>query len=31
MNGDSNYLDNWHDIACYAMLVEKDINEGGEK
>ena len=28
MNGDSNYLDNWHDIACYAMLVEKDINEG---
>ena len=30
MNGDSNYLDNWHDIACYATLVEKDINEGGK-
>ena len=31
MNGDSNYLDNWHDIACYATLVENDISEGGEK
>ena len=31
MNGDSNYLDNWHDVACYATLVEKDINEGSEK
>lgn len=31
LNGDPNYADSWHDIAGYAMLVEKEINLKGEK
>lgn len=27
LNGDPNYADNWHDIAGYAMLVEKELSE----
>ena len=27
LNGDPNHADNWHDIAGYATLVEKEINE----
>jgi len=26
MNGDPSYVDNWHDIAGYATLVEKELN-----
>ncbi|MBK4744958.1 DUF6378 domain-containing protein [Acinetobacter baumannii] len=25
VNGDPNYIDNWHDIAGYATLVEQDL------
>jgi hypothetical protein len=25
LNGDPNYVDNWHDIAGYATLVEQEI------
>ncbi|EHU1403009.1 TPA: hypothetical protein MIV70_27730 [Klebsiella pneumoniae] len=25
VNGDPNYLDNWHDIAGYATLVEQEL------
>ena len=27
INGDADYIDNWHDIAGYAQLVEEDIKE----
>lgn len=27
LNGDSNLVDNWHDIAGYATLVEIEINK----
>ena len=27
MNGDPDYVDNWHDIAGYATLVERDIEK----
>ncbi len=27
VHGDPEYLDNWHDIAGYATLIEKEINE----
>jgi hypothetical protein len=27
LNGDPNYVDNWHDIAGYALLVEKFLSE----
>ena len=27
LNGDPNYVDSWHDIAGYAILVEDIINE----
>ena len=27
LNGDPNYADNWHDIAGYATLVEKELNK----
>lgn len=30
LNGDPNYIDNWHDIAGYATLVE-DIIRGGAR
>ena len=26
LNGDPNYADNWHDIAGYAQLVEKELS-----
>ena len=26
VNGDPNYIDNWHDIAGYATLVEQELN-----
>lgn len=26
VNGDPNYIDNWHDISGYATLVEKELN-----
>lgn len=26
LNGDPNYVDNWHDKAGYSTLVEKEIN-----
>jgi hypothetical protein len=26
LNGDPDYADNWHDIAGYATLVEREIN-----
>lgn len=26
VNGDSSYIDNWHDIAGYATLVEQELN-----
>ena len=26
VNGDPSYLDNWHDIAGYATLVEQELN-----
>lgn len=26
LNGDPSYADNWHDIAGYATLVEKELN-----
>ena len=26
VNGDPNYIDNWHDIAGYAALVEQEFN-----
>lgn len=26
VNGDPNYIDNWHDISGYATLVEQDLN-----
>jgi len=26
VNGDSNYIDNWHDIAGYATLVEQELS-----
>ena len=29
LNGDPNYADNWHDIAGYATLIDKEFN--GEK
>jgi hypothetical protein len=29
LNGDPDYADSWHDIAGYASLVEKIINEEG--
>lgn len=25
VNGDANYIDNWHDIAGYATLVEQEL------
>ncbi len=25
VNGDPNYIDNWHDIAGYATLVEQEL------
>ena len=28
LNGDPNYADNWHDIAGYAQLVEKELSRG---
>ena len=28
VNGDSNHADSWHDIAGYATLVERSINNG---
>lgn len=31
LNGDPNYGDNWHDIAGYATLVEKELTKGEEK
>ena len=30
LNGDPNYADSWHDIAGYATLVEKELNNGNE-
>jgi len=27
LNGDPNYIDNWHDIAGYATLVENELKE----
>ena len=27
VNGDPNYVDNWHDIAGYATLIEKELRE----
>ena len=27
VNGDPDYIDNWHDIAGYARLVEKDLEK----
>lgn len=29
LNGDPNYIDNWHDIAGYATLVEQILSDGG--
>lgn len=29
VNGDPNYIDNWHDIAGYATLVEQELNVTG--
>ena len=29
LNGDANYRDSWHDIAGYATLVEKRLQETG--
>ena len=26
VNGDPNYIDNWHDISGYATLVEQELN-----
>lgn len=26
VNGDPNYIDNWHDICGYATLVEQELN-----
>ena len=26
VNGDPNYIDNWHDIAGYSTLVEQELN-----
>lgn len=26
VNGDPNYIENWHDIAGYATLVEQELN-----
>lgn len=26
VNGDPNYIDNWHDIAGYATLVEQELS-----
>ena len=26
VNGDPNYIENWHDISGYATLVEKELN-----
>lgn len=31
LNGDPDYIDNWHDIAGYATLVEIDIQEEAAK
>ena len=28
VNGDPNYIDNWHDIAGYATLIEKELQNG---
>lgn len=30
LNGDPNYVDNWHDIQGYAKLVEDRLNENQE-
>ena len=30
LNGDPNYADNWHDIQCYAKLVEQRITGGAK-
>ena len=30
MTGDPDYADNWHDIAGFAALVEKRLNEEGQ-
>lgn len=27
LNGDPNYIDNWHDIAGFATLVEKELSK----
>ena len=29
--GDSNYIDNWHDIACYATLIGRALARVGSK
>ena len=29
VNGDPNYIDNWHDIAGYATLVEQELSVTG--
>ena len=26
LNGDPNYADSWHDIAGYATLIDKELN-----
>ena len=28
VNGDPNYINNWHDIAGYATLIEKELQDG---
>ena len=30
LNGDPNYADSWHDVAGYAMLVEKELQAAAE-
>lgn len=31
LNGDPDYIDNWHDIAGYALLVEKRLRSDEER